>query len=699
MEIINTVIGVPLGIVMRWCFELVGNYGVAIIIFTFLTKIILFPVSMWSQKNSIKMIEIKPALNMVEVQYAGNRDKIAEEQLALYKKQKYKPWLGFLPLLVQLIIVFGLISVVYHPLQHLLRIDGNVIAAFLEKTKEIMNVAELGSGAHLNIMELVKNPEYTQIFASLPVQGAADAVSKILTFDLNFLGLDLSATPSLSHITAAVIIPLLSGASAFFLSWVQNKVNVLQKEANWLGRWGMAIFLTAFSLYFAFVVPTGVGLYWILGNLFAVVVLFAANAIMPPKKYIDYDALEKSKTALAQTRKYQKKNKPSKEQKQRAKEDYKRFLDLSNKKQLVVYAEKNGYYKYFADIIGYVIDNSDIVVHYVTSDPSDSVFTRESDQLKPYYIDDNRLVVLFMEMDADVVLMTTPNLQQMYLKRSYVRKDIEYIYTQHALIVGLRTVRKGALDYFDTVFFPGKHDVAATQKQEELYGLKKKKLIECGYPLLDNMRQAFKDMPPKDPSAPRSILIAPSYQDNNILESCLIELLDCITAEGYDITVRPHPQYVKRFPYKYENLKSECARFSGQLFRFEDDFASSMTVINSDMVITDWSSIAYEFAFSTEKPVMFIDTPMKVINEDAVTEQNTAGNEDDSDEFKLRNIVGISLKMDEITDSSARTIKYLFDHQGEYTETISAVVADYISNLGRSAEIAGGYIINTILNK
>ena len=90
----GTIIGwlaLPLGYIMEWCYRLIGNYGVAIIAFTLLTKVILLPVSVWVQKNSIKMVEMQPSLNRIKIQFFGDPDTIAEEQAKLFKAKKYNP--------------------------------------------------------------------------------------------------------------------------------------------------------------------------------------------------------------------------------------------------------------------------------------------------------------------------------------------------------------------------------------------------------------------------------------------------------------------------------------------------------------------------------------------------------------------------------------------------------------------------------
>ena len=88
MEIINTIVGTPLGWIMRFCFQLLNNYGLAIILFTLLTKVIMFPISLLVQKNSIKMVKMKPKLDALRYQYIDDQVAYLDAQIALYKKEK-----------------------------------------------------------------------------------------------------------------------------------------------------------------------------------------------------------------------------------------------------------------------------------------------------------------------------------------------------------------------------------------------------------------------------------------------------------------------------------------------------------------------------------------------------------------------------------------------------------------------------------
>ena len=223
MELINKIIGIPLGYIMWLCYILFRNYGIAIVLFTLLTKALMFPLNIWVQKNSIKMVKLKPRLNQIAASCVGNRDMVAEKQMALYKQEKYRPLAGTIPLLIQIPIILGLIAVVYNPLQHLLHIDANIIEALTVKAMELSGVTELGSGAHLKIVEMVNDPAYINAFSSINIPGTTEAIEKIRALNLGFLGFNLSSTPSITVWNKLLLVPLLSGGSALLLSVVREQ--------------------------------------------------------------------------------------------------------------------------------------------------------------------------------------------------------------------------------------------------------------------------------------------------------------------------------------------------------------------------------------------------------------------------------------------------------------------------------------------
>ena len=590
----------------------------------------LLPVSIWVQKNSIKMVKMQPEINFLNVKFWGDKDRIAEEQAKIFKREKYHPMASIIPLIIQLVLLMGVIEV---------------------------------------IKRGISNP----------------------AIDMNFLGVNLSLEPSKTGISL-LWSPLIAGFSAWILCVAQNASNVLQSEQSKLNKYGMMAFSVGLSLYLGWFVSVGVALYWVASNLFAVVQLYLLNWAINPKDYVDYEALEQSKKELQAIGNLggAKRKRFGDPLTKREKQDYKKFFSVVNK-HVVFYSESSGFYKYFQGIIEYLLENTNIVIHYITSDPEDKIFelATSNDRIRPYYIGEKRLITLMMKMDADVVVMTMPDLENYHIKRSYIRKDIEYIYIPHGMDSLNLTMRTGSMDHYDSVFCVGKHQKEEIEKTEAVYQLPKKKLVEWGYSLLDEMRADYAKMSHQN-SEVKKILIAPSWQQDNIVDSCLEQILDNLKGKGYQITVRPHPQHVRHRGEFMEQLKVKYEQ--DRDVEIQTDFSSNSTVFEADLMITDWSGIAYEYAYTTQKPVLFINTPMKVMNPEYQKIDTVPLN------ILLREEVGCSLNLDELGQISDK-VQELLDHRDDYYEKIGNFVQEYVYNHGTSAEVGAKYIIEEVQKK
>lgn len=109
--IINVIVN-GLAWIIDLCYSLCHNYWIAIFLFTFLTKVILLPLSIWVQKNSIKTVRMQPEMNHIKAVYLGNQDAISEEQYKLFKREKYNPFADLIPLFVQLALLMGVVEAV-----------------------------------------------------------------------------------------------------------------------------------------------------------------------------------------------------------------------------------------------------------------------------------------------------------------------------------------------------------------------------------------------------------------------------------------------------------------------------------------------------------------------------------------------------------------------------------------------------------
>ena len=619
---------------MSQCYGFSGNYGWAIVLFTFATKILLLPLTLWTYFNSITMVKIQPDINYIKVRYYGQPDEIAEEQAKLFKEKGYHPLLSTIPTFVQLFLLIG-------------------------------------------VVEVIK-------------RGAQDP-----SINISFGSVNLGLVPSQMGDLSLIWSPIMAGLAALILCIAQNHSNILQSEQSKWNKLGVSAFSVGMSLYLGWFVSIGTAFYWICSNLFAVLQLYICNWIIRPRRYVDYERLEDSRRQLAELQQIggsgRKRESFFSENRKRERADYKRFFSVANK-HLVFYSESSGFYKYFKGYIEYLLENTNITIHYITSDPGDQIFKLADacgGRIRAYYIGENRLITLMMKMDTDVMVMTMPDLDNYHIKRSYVRKDIEYIFVQHDMNSHSMLMRKGCVDHFDTIFCTGVHQKVEIEQAEEIYGLPKKSLIEVGYPLIDDMRAAYRRGTHKR-GGKKKILIAPSWQKDNIIDSCLEKILDALKDFDADIIVRPHPQEV-RLKQQYMNFLEE--KYSGyDNIEIQTDFSSDTPVMEADLLITDWSGICWEYAFVTYRPVLFINTPMKVMNPEWERIPQVPIN------IAMREQIGKSLNVEQL-GKLADVIEDLLAESDSYAEGNRKLAQKYIYNLDHSAEVGGKYIISAVQEK
>ena len=623
------VICAPLGWLMRVAYSLAGNYGLAVIVFTLMTKLVLLPVSLWVHANGIKMVRLEPAVNRLKVKYFGDLDKVADEQALLYKKAHYSPFATVIPVAVQVLLLIGLVQIIYHPDVWLRQPDLNT----------------------------------------------------------RFLGFDLSATP-----TAAggihLLIPLLAGLAALILSLCQNKLNPLQASQGKAAQFSSMAVSVGISLVLGFTVPAGVGFYWIWSNLFTIAQQLLLNKLRPPEKEIDWAELEASRKELAAYADTGSETVRSREEKHREKEDYKRFFSVGNK-HLVFYSEGSGFYKYFERIMNWILENSKLTIHYVTSDPNDQIFeiAKKQDRIIPYYIGQKKLITLFMKLEADVMVMTMSDLGNYQYKRSYYSKDIKYVYVFHYPLSTHMVLHTGALRHYDSILCVGDFQFEEIRQTEKLSGDPEQELVACGYGQLEKLYDAYQVTPRTKRERPK-VLIAPSWQADNILDSCIDDMLTELLGKGFDVTVRPHPEYVKRYGDRMNAIVKRYEDYQGGDLFFELDFTGNTSIFDSDIVISDWSGTAYEFVMVTERPCVFVDTPPKINNPDY--EKITVA----PLEMTLRDQVGIRVRP-EALEGLADRIRSLLEDES-YGDRIRGIREKTIANFGRSGEVGGTYILEQI---
>jgi YidC/Oxa1 family membrane protein insertase len=275
----------------------------------------------------------------------------------------------------------------------------------------------------------------------------------------------------------------------------------------------------------------------------------------------------------------------------------------AKKYHVIFFAENRFYFQYFRHLVDALAGQPNLKVAYVTSDKADPVLQQK--RVEAYYLKSS-LAGVFPRLQADVMIMTMPDLQNFIFKKSATVGN--YVYVFHALVSTHQQYRLHAFDHYDTIFCTGPKQEAEIRESEQLYSLPAKQCIAYGYPLLDELKEKCSKMQMEE----NKILIAPSWYKEGILNTCISPLVDELSKLSYEILIRPHPEFVKRNKKLYEELVHRCQK--NAKLRFDTSPSVYTHLCSAGVLITDRSGIAPEYALATGRPVLFIDTPLKIQN-------------------------------------------------------------------------------------
>lgn len=294
MSIISQIIGYPLGWIMWLIYQICHNYVFSIVIFTLITKIIMLPLSLKTQKSTASMQALQPKLEKLKKQYANNQEKYNEETMKLYSEEGINPMASCWPTLIQFPILYGIFDVVYRPITHIIRIDSDIIDA----AKEIvLNSTTYGAEKHFQIrpemyiVQALNDPQYVSLFADSKFSELVEKVRDFAAHSTLF-GVDMSLTPTLSpdvwNKSAIVLamIPLLSGVFQVIMSVYsqrrQKKMNPgASSQAS--GMNFMFYVMPVISVWIAFSYPAAIGFYWASSSFFSLVQQIILNKFYTPE--------------------------------------------------------------------------------------------------------------------------------------------------------------------------------------------------------------------------------------------------------------------------------------------------------------------------------------------------------------------------------------------------------------------------------
>ena len=362
--------------------------------------------------------------------------------------------------------------------------------------------------------------------------------------------------------------------------------------------------------------------------------------------------------------------------------ELKKFEKLTDKERSIIfYAENEASMNHFRLLISELTEIKNLQICYVTSVKNDPIFSSKNKNILPFYIGDGTTrTKFFLTLKTKILIMDMPDLDRFHIKRSKVY-PVHYIYIFHSMFSIHSYLRKGALDNYDTIFCVGEHHKKEIRATEERYGLKEKKLIEYGFGRLDTLMWEKKKFQKTDMKNKNLVLITPTYGENNLLKICGKDLIKILLQEGFTVMLRPHYKILKD---SKKLINSIIESFGNNPdFILEEGIIPSEKFHNSKCMISDWSGISLEYAFTFERPVILIDLPKKNLN------PNSGDIPMEPIEISIREKIGHVVSPNNL-EKIPEIIKNL--DNDNFSEQIRKIRSELVYNIGKSAKIGAEII-------
>ena len=269
---------------------------------------------------------------------------------------------------------------------------------------------------------------------------------------------------------------------------------------------------------------------------------------------------------------------------------------------IAIHCEHKRYWNIFEPILNELEKKQQKIV-YLTGSEDDPVFKKDYKYIKPEYIGEgNKAFSKLNLLNASVLFSTTPSLDVFQWKRS---KDVDcYIHIMHAA-KDITMYRMYGTDHYDAFILSGELQVKQIRQMEEMRGIKPRDYEICGVPYLDEMKKRVENADPV-PAHERTVLLAPSWGESGILSRFGGKFIDDLISTGYKIIVRPQPQ---SFVSEKEMLDKLMSQYSDtSKVEWNSDTDNFNVLMRSDVLISDYSGVMFEFAMVFDKPVIYTDT-------------------------------------------------------------------------------------------
>ena len=260
------------GYVLNFLYQLIHNYGIAIILFSIVLKIIMLPISIKQQKTMKKSAKIQEKMKEIQDKYKNNPEKLNQEAIELYKSENMSPFSGCLSAIIQIVLLFAVFYLVKSPLTYMAKVEPNIVEQYTNEIKQ---------------QEEYKNNPYPEI-AIIKEKGKHDDKVNI---NMEFLGLDLSSVPSQAFSDWRVyIIPALYVVTSFVsiritTSMQKRKQDYEKDETNEIDAVAqtnktMSYVMPIMSVSIAIIAPLGLALYWLVNNVLMIIERLILNRFL-----------------------------------------------------------------------------------------------------------------------------------------------------------------------------------------------------------------------------------------------------------------------------------------------------------------------------------------------------------------------------------------------------------------------------------
>ena len=357
-----------------------------------------------------------------------------------------------------------------------------------------------------------------------------------------------------------------------------------------------------------------------------------------------------------------------------------KFINIDNKKkEFVFYSESKFYRDHFIDLIINLKKLGQKNIILITSDKDDIIFFKETLTclyIKNYFI----LSIFFKMLNCKFMIMTLTDLGNHFQKSKLCKF---YVYFFHAIASTHQIYTNSAFKNYDIILSNGEYQSKELKFAEEKFIFPKKEIVNSGYFFLDNIKKKA-NLKSKEK---RHVLFAPSwsYNNENLFNDYGIDVISNLLSKNFILTLRPHPEHYKRSKNTINKINKLF--FNLKNFFLDKNFSNLKSLEKAEILITDNSSIVFEFMLIFKRPIIYIDYKEKIHNID----RNKIPILTIEEEFKTTfgNKLNIN-KLKNLADLCENLIK----ENNVSSQLVDSFAKKYLSNLDHSASFAANYLTN-----